>query len=79
MDYGGRFVGQDSMANSDPEIDPEMPLSFILPYPDAIVGSCNREMSRPYLRTVLVEKCSFLDCSFRRLHRRQVLASRRVP
>jgi hypothetical protein len=30
-------------ANNDPEIDPEMLLSFILPDPvvDAIVGSCN--------------------------------------
>ena len=39
MDYGGRFIGQDSMANNDPEIDPEMPLSCILPHPSSMQSS----------------------------------------
>ena len=45
------------LAKRNPEIDPHMPPSFILPdaVMDAIVGSCNREMSIPYLRTVLVK------------------------
>jgi superfamily II DNA/RNA helicase len=52
-----RIFRMSKLANSNPDIDPEMPLSFILPDPviDAIAGSCNRQMSIEYLCTVLVK------------------------
>jgi hypothetical protein len=52
-----RMFRKSKLVESNPDIDPEMPLSFILPdhIIDAIAGSCNRGMNIEYLHTVLVK------------------------